>query len=218
MTLICGIDEAGRGPVIGPMVMAGVLIDNKDEKKLKAIGVKDSKQLTPDQRERLAEEIKKIAKKIRIVIIEPKVIDFHVMGESSNLNWLEADKTIEIIDSLKPDAVYIDCPSNNTTAYKNYFAKKIKSDIKMYAEHKADQKYPVVSAASIIAKVTRDAEIEKIKAKIGVDFGSGYPSDPRTTKFLEDNWQKYPDIFRKSWGTYKEFANAEGQKKLGEFR
>ena len=84
-------------------------------------------------------------------------------------------------------------------------------------EHKADLNYPVVSAASILAKVTRDAEIEKLKKQIGIDFGSGYMSDPKTVEFLKENYEKYPEIFRKSWFPYQELVNNKFQKSLTEF-
>lgn len=77
--------------------------------------------------------------------------------------------------------------------------------------------YPVVAAASILAKVTRDKEIDKIKKKIKVDFGSGYPSDPKTTEFLINNCNKFPEIFRKSWDSYKKVVEMKKQRKLGEF-
>lgn len=217
MTLICGIDEAGRGPVIGPLVMCALMIDKKDEKKLLDIGVKDSKQLSPKQREEMFSKIKSAAAKIEVIILQPQEIDKAVESEETNLNWLEADHTIIMINNLKPDIAYIDCPSNNITAYSNYLRTKLAVKTELHADHKADEKYPVVSAASIIAKVTRDAEIEKLKKKIGMDFGSGYPADPTTRKFLEDNWKRYPEIFRKSWASYKAFAKKKDQRKIGEF-
>jgi len=220
MVLICGIDEAGRGPVIGPLVIAGVLIKEKDETKLSSIGVKDSKLLTKQQRTALYNKIIKIVKKYKIIITEPKEIDKAVKGENSlNLNWLEADKSIEIINSLKPEKTIIDCPSNNIQKYKSYLSKKIKiKKTELILEHKADLNHPVVAAASIIAKVTRDNEIEKIKRKIKVDFGSGYPSDPITREFLEKNHRKYQKIFRKSWSSYSVLENKKNQKKLFDFK
>jgi len=217
MTLICGIDEAGRGPVIGPLVMAGVLIKEKDEEKLRNIGVKDSKLLTKQQRDDLYDKIIKIVMKYKIIITGPKEIDEAVKGENNlNLNWLEADKTTEIINNLKPEKAIVDCPSNNIGKYKDYLSKKTKTEL--IVEHKADLNYPVVAAASILAKVTRDNEIEKIKKKIKVDFGSGYPADPRTKEFLEKNHHKYPKIFRKSWSSYSILENKKNQKKLFDFK
>ncbi|MFC1754683.1 ribonuclease HII [Thermoproteota archaeon] len=217
MVLICGIDEAGRGPLIGPMVIAGVTIEESDEPKLEALGVKDSKKIAPLKRDRMFDQIKKIVKGVKVIIIEPAVIDFYVESENKNLNWLEADKTIDILNSLTPSTAYIDCPSNNIQAYTNYLRTKLKTKIELHVEHKADDKYLVAGAASILAKVTRDREIEKIKKKIGEEFGSGYPSDPTTKKFLEEKWQKYPKIFRHSWETYKKVEAKKGQAQLGDF-
>lgn len=218
MTIILGADEAGRGPVIGPLVMAGVTIKKEEEIKLKNIGVKDSKLLTPKQREELFEKIVNIVQKYKIIIISAKEIDNALLSEEINLNWLEAIKSAEIINGLKPDTAYLDCPSNNIKAYSDYVRKLLENkDTKIIAEHKADMTYPVVSAASILAKVTRDKEIEKIKKKVKVDFGSGYPSDPVTQEFLEKNYNKFPEIFRKTWESYKRIVRNKGQAKLGDF-
>ena len=220
MALICGIDEAGRGPVIGPMVIAGVLIEQEDEEKLRNIEVKDSKLLTKQQRNSLYKKIIKIAKKYKILITGTEEIDRAVRGKGGlNLNWLEANKSAEIINSLKPEKAIIDCPSNNIQKYKDYLSKKIKSKkTELILEHKADLNHPVVAAASILAKVTRDNEIEKIKQNIKIDFGSGYPSDPRTQEFLKNNYNKYPKIFRKSWSSYTTLENKKNQKKLFDFK
>ena len=182
METLGGIDEAGRGAVIGPLVIAGVTINKKDIIKLTELNIKDSKMLTKNQRENLFPKILSIATSYRIEIIHPQEIDNAVMGNNSlNLNKLEANYTAKIINLLNPDEVIIDCPSNNILTYKEYFIRFIeKREIKILLEHKADINYPIVSSASIIAKVTRDDEIEKIKKKINIDFGSGYPSDPLT--------------------------------------
>lgn len=194
------------------------MINPEDEDRLKNIDVKDSKELTSRQRECLFDKIKDIIEEDMIIVIEPLEIDEAVNSETINLNWLEALKTVEIINTLKPDIAYIDCPSNNIKAYKDYLSERITNKkIKLVVEHKADQKYAVVSAASILAKVTRDEEIKKIQSKIKESIGSGYPSDPTTQKFLINNFKKYPEIFRHSWQTYKNIAGGKKQKKLGEF-
>jgi len=217
MVLVCGIDEAGRGPVIGPMVMCGVIIDEKDEFKLKAMGAKDSKMLSLEKREELFELIKDVVKDFRILIIPAEEIDEALKSEESNLNLLEASKTAHIISMMKPNVAYIDCPSNNIDAYINYIVDQTKNcKTKIVAEHKADVKFPVVAAASILAKVTRDREIQKLKRKYKVDFGSGYPSDPFTRKFLESNYNKFP-FFRKTWATWKNAAGKKSQKTLAGF-
>lgn len=216
MTLICGIDEAGRGPVIGPMVMAGVLIEERDIPKLNAIGVKDSKLLTKEKREELFSKIKSIVKAHKIIIVSPKEIDQALESENLNLNWLEAHKSAEIINKLKPDKAILDCPSNNIKAYRDYVKNLLKNKVELVVEHKADVNYLESGAASILAKVTRDREIEKIQKKYG-NCGPGYPSNEITQKFLKENWEKYPEIFRKTWSSYRKHKDAKNQKTLENF-
>ena len=219
MALICGIDEAGRGPVIGPLVMCGLLVKEEDEKKLVKLQVKDSKLLTRERRELMFEKIKDISYKAEIVIINPDEIDHAVNNHDGlNLNKLEARKSAEMINLLNPDKAIIDAPSNNIKSYKQYLLNCINDKkIELVLEHKADLNYPVVSAASILAKVTRDNEIEKIKKKIRIDFGSGYMTDPKTIDFLEKYYEEYPDLFRKSWFPYQDILNKKFQKKLEDF-
>jgi len=215
--LICGIDEAGRGPVIGPLVICGVVIEDKKLKHLEAIGVKDSKELTPSARQKLFYKIKKLVKNYKVVIVEPHEIDESVNSEKTNINWLEAKKSALIINNLKPDKVIIDCPSNNVDMYREMIIGYLEDkSTAVILEHKADTKYPIVGAASIIAKVTRDFEIEKIKKNYNVEFGSGYPSDELTQKFLKENFNRY-SFFRKSWASYKEASKKGSQSKLTDF-
>lgn len=220
METLGGIDEAGRGAVIGPLVIAGVTINKNDIIKLTELNIKDSKMLTKNQRENLFPKILSIAIAYRIEIIPPQEIDNAVMGNNSlNLNKLEANYTAKIINILNPDKVIIDCPSNNILTYKEYLIRFIeKREIKILLEHKADINYPIVSSASIIAKVTRDDEIEKIKKKINIDFGSGYPSDPLTKEFLKNNITKHSDIFRKSWSTVSRINKTKSQIDLYSFK
>lgn len=215
--IVCGIDEAGRGPVIGPIVICGVTIKEGDEDKLSKLGVKDSKLLTPQKREELFPKIIAIVKDYKIEIVGPDKIDAVLNDPHLNLNWLEALVSAKIINQLKPDKVILDCPSTNTKAYSDYVRKELDNDCIIVAEHKADVNYPVVSAASVLAKVTRDKEIEKIKKIIGVNFGSGYPADPSTQEFLKKNYNKYPDIFRKTWSSYKNVVSGKRQKNLSDF-
>jgi ribonuclease HII len=212
-----GIDDAGRGPVIGPMVLAGVLVDKETEIYFQKLGIRDSKTFLPKKRESLAEEIRKKSKTFE-VIIPVSEID----NKDLNLNQREAVAAAQIINKLnnKKDSikVVIDCPSTNIKAWKEYLEQFLigGSNLTLVCEHKADANHVVVSAASIIAKVTRDSEIEKIKKKLNVDFGSGYSSDPTTRKFVYDSYEKYKDkgIFRESWGTIKKHKSYKIQKKL----
>jgi|TARA_Y100000310_G_C20699639_1_gene828527 ribonuclease HII len=218
MTLVVGIDEAGRGPVIGSLFMAGVLINEKDSSKLKKIGAKDSKLIKAQDRIPISKEILKIAKKSKVLEVTPKEIDATLASEDSNLNWLEAQKIAEIINFLKPNKAIIDCPSPNLKAYENYIKKHLNNpDINLIIQHKADAKFPSVGAASLLAKIEREKNVASIEKKVGESIGSGYPSNPICQAFLKKNYKKYPDIFRKSWQTYKKLIKGKSQKKLGEF-
>jgi len=217
MTKIIGIDDAGRGPVLGPMILAGVLIEEMDGELLKKWGVKDSKLLTSERRKEIG---KKIVGNFRyhIEVTEPKEID-----ESNNLNYLEAIKVAMIINKLAAGLdesikVIVDCPSVNAASWSKDVQKLIKKPelISLICEHKADERYPVVSAASIVAKERREEEIHKLRCKLEVDFGSGYPSDPKTVKFVKENFDnsRYKEIIRFSWSTIKKLVKAKGQKSL----
>jgi len=216
---IAGVDEAGRGPVLGPMVMAIASIKKEDEFKLRAIDVKDSKLLTPHRRYELFNVIKDLCE-TNVVIVSPQEIDEALTTPTDNLNWLEARTAAKLIDKISAKKVILDCPSTNLEGYKNYIKKHLKNKkIEIVVEHKADLNHLIVSAASIIAKVVRDEEIEKIRVKTGKEIGSGYSSDPTTQKFIDENWSKkeYSKFIRKSWDTWQRRHHQNAQKKLGEF-
>ena len=219
--IIVGCDEAGRGPVLGPLVMAALAVKEEDIKKLEWLGVKDSKLLSSQIREELFERIREIVHDFRVEVIEPDAIDLSLTEESSNLNWLEAETSARMISELAPDKIIVDCPSVNISAYSDYFANKlsagVRSNAELIVEHKADLNYIVVAAASIIAKVIRDRHIDRIKSEIKIDFGSGYMSDPKTKEFLEKYHDKYPHLFRKKWQSYKNVEIKKQQKSLGEY-
>jgi ribonuclease HII len=205
--LIAGVDEAGRGPVIGPLVIAGVLFDEKDLPKLVELSVKDSKLLSPKKREAFSSQIKKLALIYHITWLSPAEIDRVVESKRRlhKLNRLEAQAMAKVITVLKPDVVYVDASDILPDRFGEHIAEKLSFSPKIISEHKADVKYPIVSAASIIAKVERDKVISQLQKKHG-NMGCGYPSDPNTIKFLEEWIRKfgsYPDFVRKSWKTAK---------------
>jgi len=230
MRFYLGVDDAGRGPLVGPMLMAGVLVDGDKQKQLKRIGCKDSKQLTAKERENLFEKIKEIYLGYHVVATSPTEIDNRT-NVGLNLNRIEAIKTAEIINEIlktikTPEdgeiEIIVDCPSPNTVEWRNYLLRYIEDNgkkVNVKCEHKADVNHVECSAASILAKVTRDGEIEKIKREIGIDFGSGYPSDPVTMEFLEKHSKEFKNhgIFRKTWGTWQEHIVKKEQKKLDGF-
>lgn len=239
--MILGIDEAGRGPCIGPMVMCGTIVDETNLEALdtlKKIGVKDSKKLSPEKRANINKVLKqrKLIVDYFVVKIPAYKIDEAVMREGDSLNVLEMRTQVKIITELsrknRLDKVVIDCPSINTVSYKKALLELLKErpeeknskKTEIICEHRADENYIMVSAASIIAKVARDAEIEKLQRKYKKTeygtLGSGYSSDVLTIEFLKHNFERLSgdkELFRKSWQTYKDVVKAKSQKKLGDF-
>lgn len=223
MPTILGLDEAGRGPVIGPMVICGYLVEEKDEPRLKELGARDSKLLSDSRRRELEIHLKKIAKDFVLATISASELDR--MMEDHNLNRIEIAKMQEIINLLNPDTVIIDSPETNT----GKFCQKIREGVKkkgieIICENHADSKYPSVSAASILAKVARDNAVEKIKKGVNFDFGTGYSHDERTIKFLKDWYEKnrtLPEWVRKKWMTTRkivgEHSKRKTQKKVSDF-
>lgn len=211
---ICGIDEAGRGPIIGPLVICAATIDKEKEAELKTLGVKDSKLLTPKKRQELALALPTYIE-YKLIIVEPEEIDHYLNKDGTNLNWLEADKTVELINTLSPDYSIIDCPSPNIRAYTSYIQERVGTEI--HTEHKADLNHPIAAAASILAKVARDRIIQELHKKTGVDFGSGYLTDEKTQAFIAQHWKTHPALFRKTWTTYKTLLAQQEQQKLNHY-
>lgn len=216
--LTAGVDDAGRGAIIGPLVIAGISLDEDDLLKLTKIGVKDSKRLSPRRREQLAQQIKKIAIKHHVVKLPPTEIDRVVeTGKKLHkLNRLEAQTMAKVIAVLKPGVAYVDASDVLADRFKTHIMEILPFKVQIISEHKADAKYPIVSAASIIAKVERDQAISELKETYG-DFGCGYPTDSKTIEFLEHTIRKlhrYPDFVRKSWKTSKRLKEKTTQAKL----
>jgi ribonuclease HII len=212
--LVAGIDEAGRGPVLGPMVLACVVIDSEDEAAIKKAGVRDSKELKPGKREELYSMIRGIAKEISSVHVPASEID--LLRKKISLNELEARKIAGLLSGLssKPEVVYVDAPD---TIEANFAKRIAKCGIthKIVSEHRADSTYAVCSAASVIAKVERDRAVRALEEKYG-KLGSGYPHDPDTIGFLNKCIEKkeYPDLIRQSWDTFDRLVKEKAQKRL----
>ena len=209
-----------KGPVLGPLVICGVCFYKNALDQLLEIGVKDSKKLTAKKRQSLSERVIACCVKYKIISVSPQEIDQR-FEKNINLNRLEELKMAQIINDLKPDVIYLDAADVN----EKRFGKSIRSLLSYEAQniiskHKADDLFPIVSAASIIAKHQRDALIEDLKLKYG-EIGSGYPSDEKTSQFLREWIKKYkkaPDFARKTWETTKRIIFEEvGNKKITEY-
>ncbi|WP_407411850.1 ribonuclease HII [Methanobrevibacter sp.] len=197
---ILGIDEAGRGSVLGPMVIAGVIVPEKMEKVLERMGVKDSKRLAPHRRTILSRKLKKMFE-YEVVVISAREID-EMRADGINLNEIEKNAMESILIKMNPEKAIVDAVDVKAERFQENLRKD--TGVNVIAEHKADDKYIEVSAASIIAKAERDKQIEEINKdfiKSG-GIGSGYPSDPKTKEFLTHyTYDEMPDFVRRSWAT-----------------
>jgi len=201
--LLLGIDEAGKGPVIGSMFVAGLVIDEEKLFDLAAMGVRDSKQLPPERRETIARKIALIADDQYILEVTAAVID--ELRAVMTMNDLMVRSFAQVLRQL-PSATMAILDAADVDAER--FAKRVRkasgTTIEIQAEHKADQNHPVVSAASILAKVRRDQSVRELERSMNCIIGSGYPSDPRTIEFL-GRWLKehkdLPPCVRHTWAT-----------------
>lgn len=215
---VAGLDDAGRGPIIGPLVIAGVLIDDSRIQELVSLGVKDSKLLSPSTRSRFEEKIKQIVERYEYVELTPDQIDLvvHKAKKLQRLNFLEAKAMAEVISQLKPDVAYVDASDVLCERFAKHILENLSFQVRIVSEHHADRKYPVVSAASILAKVRRDEEVARLQVEYG-DFGSGYVTDAKTISFLENWIEKHgapPPIVRRSWKTLKKLQKNSKQTTL----
>ncbi len=215
--IIAGCDEAGRGAVLGPLVVGFASISKSKEKQLSSIGVRDSKLLTRRKREFLYDEISSIAEEVKAYQIKPEEIN-KAMRANISLNELEAIYFARMVDEAENvEKVFVDSPdviqekfgirisllSKKPMKVDGVKSTVKKGGIKIVSEHKADVKYPIVSAASIIAKVVRDREMDKLSDLLGIDLGSGYPSDRTTIDAIRANLTnaKLAEHIREKWKT-----------------
>ena len=193
---ICGVDEAGRGSMLGPLVVAGITISKSKIKLLKKLGVRDSKKLSPAAREHLYKKIIETVDDYHMIRIPPRVIDKSVANHS--LNHLEAKYMAKVISKLSPSTAFVDSCDVNSKRFGKEIS-ELTSNTKIRSYHHADSKFVTVSAASILAKVSRDRAIMRLANSH--DIGSGYPSDPKTKMFVKKSLRRNHDMpfLRKSW-------------------
>ena len=196
--MICGVDEAGKGSVIGPMVVAAV--GCREISELEGLPIRDSKVLRPKQRETLYEDIFRDFS-ISIVTIDAAGID--EARSRMNMNACVAELHAEAIMGLQPEYAYVDACDVNAERYARTVAGHLNYPCEIVAEHHADARYKIVGAASVIAKVTRDRAIQELEQQYGT-IGSGYPSDSATIEFLRGYIRDRgnpPPCARRSWKT-----------------
>lgn len=213
-TVICGVDEAGKGSVLGPLVVAGIGVSK--EERLSDLGVKDSKLLSQKERVRLYALIRKRCR-VATVIIQAQEID--TIRNEMTMNACIARAHARVIAKLSPTCAYVDACDVNCLRYAEMIRAHLPLACEIVSEHHADEKFMVVSAASIVAKVVRDRELTKLAKKFG-EIGSGYPSDPVTIRWLEGYIGEHPSpplIARRSWKTVGALLAKKTQRSLLDF-
>ncbi len=208
---ILGIDEAGRGPVIGPLVICGLIMDSVNIAELSQRGVKDSKMLSPFLREKLKQDIHSLAEAYELIVISSENID------KERMNDIELRVVAKLITQFHPNQVFLDAPTRNCLSYEKKIRGLLSAEMKvrLVVENFADKNYPVVGAASILAKVERDRIISELAEQYG-DIGSGYPSDEKTIRFLREYFHRkkcFPPIVRKRWKTLQRIKMKEEGKR-----
>ena len=213
--MICGVDEAGRGPVLGPLIVCGIAVES--DQALRKLGVRDSKKLTPKRREELAAKISKIA---RIELVEISADEIDVLRTKKTMNELETEAFATVIERLSPKIAYVDAADTDEENFGKAIRTRMTCTAQIVSQHKADDTFPVVSAASIIAKVNRDRRVREIEKEIGRPIGSGYQTDDITMTFLKD-WinenGSCPPHTRQSWEPAKNLMRLKDVRRLDQF-
>jgi ribonuclease HII len=200
---------------MGPLVVAGVAVES--DVPLRHLNCRDSKKLSPERREALAPEIEKVAK-FELVVIPAERID--LMRAEMSLNDFEAKLFAEVIEKLHPETAYVDAVDVDEIEFKRSVRRELPFEVEIVSQHNADELFPVVSAASILAKVRRDREMRQIEGAIGRTIGSGYASDSDTITFLETWIREHgslPPHTRASWDTARRLLAASKNHKLDDF-
>ncbi|MGH9974768.1 MAG: ribonuclease HII [Nitrososphaeraceae archaeon] len=219
--ILGGVDEAGRGAVIGPMVIAGLCFREKDMSELERIGVKDSKELSRKERAEKYGQVVGIATSLCIYVVQTAEIDDHV--SFNRLNHLEALAMAQVIDNMNAESIFVDCCDVNQEKFKANILSNLKRRIRIrkgklhiFSFHHADSLHLAVSAASIVAKVIREEELCSIK-RVHQGIGSGYPSDKKTAGFIKswiDEAGVAPPFVRNSWLPVKKLLRERQQCRL----
>jgi ribonuclease HII len=211
---VLGIDEAGRGSVLGPLVVGGFCCAADELPGLAGLGVRDSKRLTPALRDSVYARLRTVGER-RSIAIPPRTIDRYVAR--GGLNELELQSFAQLVTELRPDITYVDACDTDAARFGQRLAALAGNGTRVVSRHKADRDFPVVSAASIVAKVRRDAALARLQHAAVETLGSGYPSDPETRSCVERHARdggRIPSWMRASWETVQRVKRARPARTL----
>ncbi|RZN61427.1 ribonuclease HII [Methanonatronarchaeum sp. AMET6-2] len=221
---VVGVDEAGKGPVIGPMVVSGVTVTQENHNhretpsQLKNLVLKDSKKIRPEKRVEYAEKIKRLSTSHHTITVSAKQID--ELRRVMTMNEIMVKAYSQLLSQMDFDVALLDAADVNEQRFADNVKRELGTDKEVNARHGADDIYPLVSAASILAKVRRDQEIKDIERKTGEVIGTGYPHDKRTIRYIENHLKqkgRLPPETRESWKTATRLEKKHQQKNLSEY-
>lgn len=199
---VIGVDEAGKGAVVGSMFVAAVEFDG-------GFSVPDSKRLAPEERERTAARVRDSCA-VAVVEVTPDEIDGYVKEERMNDLMVEAhSRALEKLDAS--GRVIADASDVSAERFARRLGRSVNEGYDVEAEHGADDAHDAVGAASVVAKVERDAHVARY------DAGSGYPGDPATVEFLRERAPDYPGCVREEWGTAERVARERKQSSFDDY-
>jgi ribonuclease HII len=199
--LVLGLDEAGRGSLVGPLVVGGFLLPRAKLPELPGLGVRDSKLLSPQRREEVYERLRSTGRCLSVALA-PRTVDAHVRHHG--LNGLEAQAFARLVREARPSEAFADACDVLPARFGELVERLSGGCAPVRSSHRADRLVPVVGAASIVAKVRRDRAIARLRGSLGSDLGSGYPSDERTIRFVRSvllRGGEPPSWLRRSWST-----------------
>ncbi len=211
---VLGLDEAGRGSVLGPLVVGGFCCAEADLPAVVATGARDSKRLTAVRRAEVYARLSAVGER-RSIALAPRTIDRYV--RDGRLNELELAAFALLVRATRPDTVFVDACDPNAERFGRRLSAAAATGARVVSRHKADRDLPVVGAASIVAKVRRDAALASLRDSVAEELGSGYPSDPTTRACVERHAQdggKIPAWMRRSWATVQRVKRARPARTL----
>jgi ribonuclease HII len=215
--LCAGVDEAGRGSVLGPLVVGCFVLPEDEADEVPATGARDSKQLSPSERERVFDALHAVGR-CSALFLPPTTIDRYVAREE--LNLLEAKAFARLWTDSRADVLYADACDTDPARFGRVIRAEAGRRGTVVARHRADETFPIVGAASVVAKVLRDRYITRLCERLGADLGSGYPSDPVTVAFLTallSAGGPVPQFVRQSWATMERVKPSPKVQRLESF-
>ncbi|WGI16892.1 ribonuclease HII [Methanonatronarchaeum sp. AMET-Sl] len=221
--LVVGVDEAGKGPVIGPLVVAAVIVESSGNYRetpndFSGLGLRDSKKIDKRVRDSMERKIKEKSIDYNVVSVTAEQID--ELRRVMTMNDIMVKAFTKALKPIDFDVALLDAADVNEDRFADKIQRELDSDKEFISKHGADDIYPVVSAASILAKVQRDREIKKLEKKTGRVIGTGYPHDKRTIRYIENHLKKTGDLppnTRRSWKTATRLLKKYKQKNLSDY-